>query len=125
MIRRPPRSTRTDTLFPYTTLFRSQRHVGGPSARAGGWYESIRYNLNIIYSMMRRRGGSAVALSKIKYVRAFTVRGGGADYHDQGDGHWIDDHVATPMARYPDYRQSRQSFGIGRAQGRERGGQEG
>src|SRR3546814_13176515 len=24
MIRRPPRSTRTDTLFPYTTLFRSQ-----------------------------------------------------------------------------------------------------
>src|SRR3546814_1939083 len=27
MIRRPPRSTRTDTLFPYTTLFRSVRHV--------------------------------------------------------------------------------------------------
>src|SRR3546814_9204816 len=26
MIRRPPRSTRTDTLFPYTTLFRSPRH---------------------------------------------------------------------------------------------------
>src|SRR3546814_3404847 len=26
MIRRPPRSTRTDTLFPYTTLFRSGRH---------------------------------------------------------------------------------------------------
>src|SRR3546814_17052145 len=32
MIRRPPRSTRTDTFFPYTTLFRSQR-VG-----AGGEY---------------------------------------------------------------------------------------
>src|SRR3546814_10321959 len=29
MIRRPPRSTRTDTLFPYTTLFRSgAQHVG-------------------------------------------------------------------------------------------------
>src|SRR3546814_10208456 len=27
MIRRPPRSTRTDTLFPYTTLFRSYRRV--------------------------------------------------------------------------------------------------
>src|SRR3546814_9278127 len=26
MIRRPPRSTRTDTLFPYTTLFRSPEH---------------------------------------------------------------------------------------------------
>src|SRR3546814_9196898 len=31
MIRRPPRSTRTDTLFPYTTLFRSpvQRRIAG------------------------------------------------------------------------------------------------
>src|SRR3546814_2133786 len=28
MIRRPPRSTRTDTLFPYTTLFRSLRERG-------------------------------------------------------------------------------------------------
>src|SRR3546814_17061776 len=27
MIRRPPRSTRTDTLFPYTTLFRSPRRL--------------------------------------------------------------------------------------------------
>src|SRR3546814_14651927 len=27
MIRRPPRSTRTDTLFPYTTLFRSHRII--------------------------------------------------------------------------------------------------
>src|SRR3546814_1102647 len=28
MIRRPPRSTHTDTLFPYTTLFRSHRGAG-------------------------------------------------------------------------------------------------
>src|SRR3546814_17516966 len=38
MIRRPPRSTRTDTLFPYTTLFRSDFAVRGvdidPLARA-------------------------------------------------------------------------------------------
>src|SRR3546814_4874985 len=33
MIRRPPRSTRTDTLFPYTTLFRSA--VDGRGGRAG------------------------------------------------------------------------------------------
>src|SRR3546814_7962233 len=35
MIRRPPRSTRTDTLFPYTTLFRSierTRLIRGPGA---------------------------------------------------------------------------------------------
>src|SRR3546814_6403152 len=34
MIRRPPRSTRTDTLFPYTTLFRSQRADGRSGDRA-------------------------------------------------------------------------------------------
>src|SRR3546814_5226138 len=34
MIRRPPRSTRTDTLFPYTTLFRSQRWPRPGSGRA-------------------------------------------------------------------------------------------
>src|SRR3546814_13025204 len=35
MIRRPPRSTRTDTLFPYTTLFRSRRRsTGRGSGRA-------------------------------------------------------------------------------------------
>src|SRR3546814_9217944 len=33
MIRRPPRSTRTDTLFPYTTLFRSA-HAGSNRRRA-------------------------------------------------------------------------------------------
>ncbi|MBW4331779.1 L-rhamnonate dehydratase [Stakelama sp. CBK3Z-3] len=53
-----------------------------------------------------------MALSKIRHVRALVARGGGADYHDQSDGHWIDDHIATPMARYPEYRESRQSFGI-------------
>src|SRR3546814_15528597 len=39
MIRRPPRSTRTDTLFPYTTLFRSRvvtRHVNRSEGEQGG-----------------------------------------------------------------------------------------
>src|SRR3546814_9730944 len=34
MIRRPPRSTRTDTLFPYTTLFRSVREAVKRPAKA-------------------------------------------------------------------------------------------
>src|SRR3546814_16990160 len=43
MIRLPPRSTRTDTLFPYTTLFRSlsgqiKRLGGTPSRKTGGFY---------------------------------------------------------------------------------------
>src|SRR3546814_13990958 len=41
MIRRPPRSTRTDTLFPYTTLFRSQMsHFRTPT----GWRSVMRFS---------------------------------------------------------------------------------
>src|SRR3546814_7295703 len=39
MIRRPPRSTRTDTLFPYTTLFRSGVGVGRGGRHAKAWSE--------------------------------------------------------------------------------------
>jgi len=50
---------------------------------------------------------------KIAHVRAFIVgAGGGADYHDQQGYHWIDDHIATPMSRYPGYEESRRSFGL-------------
>src|SRR3546814_2243243 len=38
MIRRPPRSTRTDTLFPYTTLFRS-RHTDVDDDAGGGSHQ--------------------------------------------------------------------------------------
>src|SRR3546814_5948854 len=37
MIRRPPRSTRTDTLFPYTTLFRSFDTAVGHKREAGSY----------------------------------------------------------------------------------------
>src|SRR3546814_8204807 len=40
MCRRPPRSTRTDTLFPYTTLFRS---AGFASSKAGNGAEAERF----------------------------------------------------------------------------------
>src|SRR3546814_787607 len=41
MIRRPPRSTRTDTLFPYTTLFRSIEHGKALEEGNGGWIVTI------------------------------------------------------------------------------------
>src|SRR3546814_16754655 len=49
MIRRPPRSTRTDTLFPYTTLFRSTfariNEIAGDPIRAGeAWAEAAYLN---------------------------------------------------------------------------------
>lgn len=48
----------------------------------------------------------------IRHIRAFTMRGGGADYHDQAEDHWIDGPIATPMSRYPDYRAHRRLFGL-------------
>src|SRR3546814_1718449 len=41
MIRRPPRSTRTDTLFPYTTLFRSEPAAQHRARRLGEQVEHV------------------------------------------------------------------------------------
>src|SRR3546814_7326047 len=47
MIRRPPRSTRTDTPFPYTTLFRSAAEGAGPfQARSGRSRSAHRHRLS-------------------------------------------------------------------------------
>src|SRR3546814_7567635 len=45
MIRRPPRSTRTDTLFPYTTLFRSGRDI--PHREAMDYVAGITLGLDL------------------------------------------------------------------------------
>src|SRR3546814_8904622 len=50
-IRRPPRSTRTDTLFPYTTLFRSGRPRADPGQDCG--------NRRVPYRPARGRRGLA------------------------------------------------------------------
>src|SRR3546814_3635736 len=52
MIRRPPRSTRTDTLFPYTTLFRS-RSPGVPNgaSRKGSFTASTRGCAGSVYPL--------------------------------------------------------------------------
>src|SRR3546814_4854747 len=48
MIRRPPRSTRTDTLFPYTTLFRSAHRWRRPlSARPAQRKQAVAHELQI------------------------------------------------------------------------------
>src|SRR3546814_4485728 len=46
MIRRPPRSTRTDTLLPYTTLFRSAPDRENPLPSATHWRPDNRYREN-------------------------------------------------------------------------------
>src|SRR3546814_10908248 len=54
MIRRPPRSTRTDTLFPYTTLFRSE--VIGLVQRRFGTVAELRPGLEILDARLRQFG---------------------------------------------------------------------
>jgi L-rhamnonate dehydratase len=49
---------------------------------------------------------------RVTAVRGLVLAGAGADYHDQPEGHWIDGQIATPMSRYPEYRQTRSSFGL-------------
>src|SRR3546814_17223512 len=60
MIRLPPRSKRTDTLFPYTTLFRSadgtlEQHVADDGERAGGVVED---------DMARRVAGAMIDVER-------------------------------------------------------------
>src|SRR3546814_12141671 len=58
MIRRPPRSTRTDTLFPYTTLFRSGD--AGAALGAAATRRAARRNLpargRALYGLLSLRG---------------------------------------------------------------------
>jgi L-rhamnonate dehydratase len=49
---------------------------------------------------------------KIKEIRAYVVKGQGGDYHDQSEDHWIVKQIATPMSIYPEYKETRTSFGI-------------
>src|SRR3546814_14973362 len=71
MIRRPPRSTRTDTLFPYTTLFRS---LGMGVGNAGGVARG-----SLVADIADRARVDRNARS-----RGFPVRAWHADHHRRG-----------------------------------------
>src|SRR3546814_2310056 len=88
MIRRPPRSTRTDTLFPYTTLFRSavRRVLLDDPGRAAGKHQEravpdVRRGLQVVEPGQRLGGGrAAVRAEGGGDQQAFVVRaapGGG------------------------------------------------
>src|SRR3546814_6747175 len=67
MIRRPPRSTRTDTLFPYTTLFRSGQRAAHEDRPARGGNRRSRAGLSRVAEYGR---GRAVADREIAPRRA-------------------------------------------------------
>src|SRR3546814_12325203 len=60
MIRLPPRSTRTDTLFPYTTLFRSVDR-GGEVVRGGAFAASLRAR-RAVPLLWQHRSGAVVGI---------------------------------------------------------------
>src|SRR3546814_14744265 len=63
MIRRPPGSTRTDTLFPYTTLFRSRHGRGASSEDIKAFGDALAENL------MQRYGSSLLSFNTKLRVR--------------------------------------------------------
>src|SRR3546814_13386530 len=112
MIRRPPRSTRTDTLFPYTTLFRSRerpRQVAllgdGKAARDRQWQQDRQRRAAIVRRLWLFEGLSDRALLA-RPARPFDPRRNqSGDADDRGKG------PAAPMT---------DDVKIGRASCRER-----
>src|SRR3546814_3915156 len=86
MIRRPPRSTRTDTLFPYPTLFRSRAIAAGivyvtEDRKVDGFFETMSISRNIYTGLLaklgwrrsRVRGGEANEVGR-DWIKALNVR---------------------------------------------------
>src|SRR3546814_3488838 len=57
MLRRPPRSTRTDTLFPYPTLFRSLLEVRHDAKHESGVSESVEHRRDVVEQPVVREVG--------------------------------------------------------------------
>src|SRR3546814_5062815 len=74
MIRRPPRSTRTDTLFPYTTLFRSQfdSTAGNPTGQVNNY--RIRQSWPAPYTVTTK--GKAFYIQDTWTLNQWTVNAG-------------------------------------------------
>src|SRR3546814_5018832 len=69
MIRRPPRSTRTDTLFPYTTLFRSMHWSSSPRVRVSAAIRaSIRADRGADANEIGRATSELQSLMRISYA---------------------------------------------------------
>src|SRR3546814_12177416 len=69
MIRRPPRATRTDTLFPYTTLFRSAAEIGdGVAGGAAHLRQKVAVQLLAVLAEIDAEGGADRAGGQLEQV---------------------------------------------------------
>src|SRR3546814_15414392 len=98
MIRRPPRSTRTDTLFPYTTLFRSRigRQVerGDMPCKIGVAYLNVACQQKTDHRYSKGRTNVAAKAEESRAIRA-TLRGQGSQGQD------IQRHETQPKTHPP------------------------
>src|SRR3546814_6057943 len=70
MIRRPPRSTRTDTLFPYTTLFRSRRRaLGGFLPERRSHHVGLTLPGDDAYALPKKGSGTQEVATTMAFVR--------------------------------------------------------
>src|SRR3546814_7790260 len=73
MIRRPPRSTRTDTLFPYTTLFRSDGN-GCPQVPGTGLNTSLSHSGTAVAIALTGAGAIGVDIEPASRARGLLDR---------------------------------------------------
>src|SRR3546814_2592073 len=99
MIRRPPRSTRTDTLFPYTTLFRSVRLDASHALQAAECALDDRLLAGPVQALHLEHGrGEPVARRRLYRVIAVVMR---AEIC-----HWLSPRAARTTRGYLDRRRS-------------------
>src|SRR3546814_20182601 len=90
MIRQPPRSTRTDTLFPYTTLFRSGRRAERDRANDAG--------AELLLDFQRQFGAGdleGVVNGGNRVTREFHVDDGADDLHNLASAHLMTFSLST------------------------------
>src|SRR3546814_3015093 len=66
MIRRPPRSTRTDTLFPYTTLFRSPLALEAAHVAQEAGHQEVELGPQLAQVVLQRGAGEAQAVAGLQ-----------------------------------------------------------
>src|SRR3546814_13169839 len=87
MIRRPPRSTRTDTLLPYTTLFRSVRRGSAIHRRTTGCLCSAGLWLDLSWTHADAAQSRCFRRSAAEQPRR--PAGGGSGDRDRTDQRWL------------------------------------
>src|SRR3546814_585140 len=99
MIRRPPRSTRTDTLFPYTTLFRSYLDIDGVAIPDRQADQSITFAMSNRLRRILDRTGAKLVISSHRRISKLTVlnllSAAGFTRHDFADD-WCTPFLLSP-----------------------------